>query len=146
MECLEEIKMTENQSYIKNLTESDADQIQQLLYNKIGIGKDNLDWVYKELNEIRKTENSILYNIIKDYYNLTSRKNIITISIKFFQLKYGILKKKKQIVKPQEIVNDIVIPFEDTTLTLKGRIGHGYLPIRAYSLDKLHTKFAKHDF
>jgi hypothetical protein len=40
--------------------------------------------------------------------------------------------------------NFVEIPFGDTTLTVSRKIGHGYIPVKAFPLEQLHTKYAKH--
>ena len=92
MEYIKNYKMFEDQEFIGYMTKTDADAIQTLLYKEMykdNVDIDCLDWIYNELELIKKdADNSCLFSIIQNYYKLSSSRNIIYLAMKFFDLKY----------------------------------------------------------
>lgn len=158
MKYLEKFKMIENKEHI-TFNKEDADLIQNSLYidmKEDGVEKDDVNWIYNELELIKKdADNSCLFHIIRNYYKLTERNTIIRLAIKFFDLKYkDVIEKFKKDRKKEfassnnfdtEIESEFVnLPYGDSTLSVPRRIGHNYIPIKILPLEQLNTKFSKH--
>ena len=118
----------------------DSNNIQKLLPNDINI--------YDEIVKLKQDcNNSILYNIIKNYFNLTDKNDIMRQSMKFIELNYSeILQKYKISVKSKDRKPNrtiIEIPYNDSTLKVPSKIGHNYTPINVLSLEDLE-KYKEH--
>jgi len=155
VEYIKNYKMFEDQEFIGYMTKTDADAIQTLLYKEMykdNVDIDCLDWIYNELELIKKdADNSCLFSIIQNYYKLSSSRNIIYLAMKFFDLKYKDVITKFKEDRKKEFNTDInikgnfvEIPFGDGKLTVPRKIGHDYLPVKALLLSDLNTKFKKH--
>lgn len=97
----------------------------------------------------KDSENSKLYNIIKNYFNFSDKQDIMKTTMKFIQLNYPeVLNNYKQSLKksfiPKPKLTIIDIPFDDTTLKVPSRIGHNYTPIKAFSIEKELNNLKNH--
>jgi hypothetical protein len=136
------------------VTETDLENINKLLINKFEENNinPNIDAIYSELELIKKdTNNSFLFYIIKSYFQMLSRQDIIHTAIKFFDNKYGdVIKKYKQDQKKEFDVdtekegNFVLLPYNDQIVKVPIRIGHNYKPIKILPIEELHTKFTRH--
>lgn len=136
------------------LTSEDIDNINILLLNKFKEHniETNLHSIYSELELIKKDpKNSYLYNIISNYFNTNSRRNIIHTAVKFFDLKYrDIINKYKQTVKKEYEIDTqkegdfVLLPYNEEIIKIPRKIGHGYKPIKILPLEELKTKFSSH--
>jgi hypothetical protein len=126
------------------IDQKDADNINQLLIDEmtkrhIATHKGN---ILKELYLVKKDPNSILYQIIQNYYNTQSRGETISKAFDFYKTKYG---STPRIPKrtPKEYP-PIYLPYEGEMIKVPSKIGHGFKPIKILPLSDLKNKYENH--
>ena len=116
--------MSENDKFISVMTESEANDIQLLLFERINSESINEKWISDEFELIKNgKETSIIFQIVRDFYNLTLKRNVTHLSVGFIRLKYkGVIKTRRKKYIP--IPKFITIPYDTITLTVPDKIGH----------------------
>ena len=130
----------------RNKNKKDFDEIRTLLPSDIDIYED-----IKTLKRKSTREKSIIFNIIKKYYKLTTINEIMQKSMIFYMSQFNaiVAKYKKDVKKKNKPaignIQKIKIPIKGTSEFLKvpNRIGHKYTPIVVLPLKDLE-KFKKH--
>lgn len=144
-----------------NLELIDFDKIQEDFLNKFNeIGLEpNIDNIYADV-QLLKTDklNSFIFHIVKN--NLRNMdfslnfQNIMQTSAKFFDVKYGEVIKKFKEDKKKEFAlakktakngfTSLLDPDTNEMVTMPGRIGHNYIPIKILPMEELQTKHSRH--
>jgi hypothetical protein len=130
----------------RNKYKKDFDKILTLLPHDIDIYKD-----IETLKTKKTREQSIIFNIIKNYYNYDNINDIMLMSMKFYTSRFNtiVAKYKKDVKKKNKPaignIQIIEIPIKGTDKTLKvpNRIGHGFTPIVVLPISELE-KYKKH--
>ena len=157
-------KFEENKRKI-NITEEDLNNIEKILFDKMkekGL-KTDIHNIYFELDLLKKDrKNSLIYSIIKKYFNIYSesaerfdRAKASTLAMhtcmKFFEQKYGDVirqykldKKKEFELENKKIKHHVYLPFDGEIVKIPERIGHNYIPIKILPLEDLQTKYSRH--
>lgn len=130
----------------RNKFKKDFDEILSLL-------PDNID-VYSDIETLKtkKTrEQSIIFNIIKDYYSYDNISDIMAMSMKFYTSRFNstvakykkdVKKKNKPVIGNIQLIN---VPLKGTGTFLKvpNRIGHGFTPVVVLPISDL-KKYKQH--
>jgi len=130
----------------RNKFKKDFDEIISLLPDNIDVYSD-----IKTLKTKKIREQSIIFNIIKDYYNYDNISDIMARAMNFYisrfnstvaKYKKDVKKKNKPAIGNIQLIN-VPIKGTDTFLKVPNRIGHGFTPVVVLPISDL-KKYKQH--
>jgi len=135
------------------ISEEDLNNIEKLLFGKMKEKslEPNIHNLYFEIELLKNRNISLIYPIIKDYFNIDFHRLCMSTCMKFFELKYGDIikqykadRKKEFEIESKKIKNHVFLPYNDEMVKVPERIGHGFIPLKILPLEELQTKYSRH--